>query len=130
MRSEAEIRKQVEARLRRWALVLLNVILFVGVIKGLALFTSVRTDGLSQTDLILLTLWASLIGLHVLRTVYIEVREIAVRRAVVGESKQYQQHEHYEKRKHDDALLRLGDDGELIDFPLVDNEDEKSRYER
>jgi hypothetical protein len=127
MRSEADIRKQVEKRLRRWAFLLLHVILWAGVAKGLAYLTSVRTDGWSQTLLLGMALWASLIGLHVLRTLYVEAREFLVRQAIEREYGRYESPGSYEKPKR----LEISDDGELVSWDSAAFEtDRKARDER
>ncbi len=84
MRSEAEIRKQVETRLRRWGLLALNGILWVGAAKLILVYSQTHGFYANQSDIILLIMlgWVSLVGLHALRTIYVELREYLVRRAI------------------------------------------------
>jgi hypothetical protein len=59
---------------------------------------------------------------------YVELREYLVRRAIERARHLSRDEGAYEKRKHDDALprLELGEDGELVDFPMR----EDTNYER
>src|SRR5664279_3117144 len=84
--------------------------------------------------------WLGLVGLHTLRVLYVELREWLVRRAVERERQFYVLQDAYEKRKHgesfsraaDDTFPRSTDDGELIDFPVSQDQHEevKAKYER
>lgn len=123
MRSEAEIRKQVETRLRRWSLLALNGILWIGVAKLLFVYSQTHSFYGSQSDIIALVMlgWVALVGLHTLRTIYVELREYLVRRAI------RQEHERYaDKPKRDET--RLTDDGELVDFASLYDDDEQIQY--
>lgn len=124
MRSEAEIRKQVETRLRRWGLVALNGILLIGAAKLIFAYSQNHDFMGSQADVIIALMigWVALVGLHFLRTVYVELREYLVRRAI--DQERNSTHAAYEKPKHDETQLSLSDDGELADFLTWYQEDE------
>ena len=132
MRSETEIRKQVEARLRRRGLFVLNgglwfitgMFLWFG--RGVYYFIS----DYSNTLLNLMLLWTFVLGLHFFFTVYVELREYLVRRAIEQERRYYVMSSSARpddaekpKRAADVARLELTDDGELIDFDDLENED-------
>ncbi len=129
MRSEAEIRKQVEARLRRRGLFALNAILwfasgmFLWLGRGVYYFI---TD-YSNTLLNLMLLWTFVLGLHFLYTVYVELRDWLVGRAVERERRYYVMSGDDEKPKRDAAVARLEltDDGELIDYEFPDLADQQ-----
>ncbi len=108
MRSEAQIRKQVEARFRRWSLLVLNGILWVGAAKLIYVFSQSHSFPSRADDVGILFMvgWLVLFGLHFLRTVYVEMREYLVRRAVERERASFELHDAYEKRKHDQAPRR------------------------
>ena len=136
MRSEAEIRHEVETRLRRWVRLLLHGGLWaVGavIVYRITLFSSFG----SLTGLIVFAMfvWTVLLVLHVLRTIYNELRERMVRGAIERERQFYLLRDHYEKRKRSEdrergeaARLHIADDGELIDYPQ--EEKVKADYER
>lgn len=120
MRSEAEIRKQVENHLKRRGLLVLD-----GGLWLLAVFIEaefLRFRGLSTTMTGLLTLlmiaWTLGLGLHFVRTVYVELREILVRRAIERERGLYLAKDGYEKPKR----LDVSNDGELVDWSIEDAE--------
>ncbi len=133
MRSEAEIRKQIEDHLKRRGLWLVDAGLW-----ALAVFSSLafmRSHIVSTTINYLVPLfmlaWTGVLGLHTLRTVYVELRDYLVRRAIDRERHYYVMEDEYApergKRKHDDSAPRLTDDGELVDFP-ADFSDEEDSY--
>lgn len=142
MRSEVDIRREVEAHLRRRGLFLLDGGLWAAAVVFLWQFTRYSGFGTTLSGLIVLFMlgWTAALGLHFLRTVYVEVREWLVRRAIQREREFYVLQDAYEKRKRDftparlenrsDARLgnsrdftdaRLENDGELIDFPGWDD---------
>jgi hypothetical protein len=139
MRSEAEIRRQVETRLRRWGLLALNGILWIGAAKllyGFAQYSSFgRFDGLI---VLLMVGWAVLLGLHALRTFYVEGRERLVQWAIKREHQVYGWQPLDEKPKRAESASRpaesrvslQADDGELVDFPFSQEADVKAKHER
>lgn len=118
MRSEAEIRRQVAARFRRWAFLLLDGGLWLVTMYGRVQLE--HTYGLAilrgDSGNNILLGWSVLFIAHLLYMLYVETRDLLVRRAVTHEY-------HHEKRKHkrDETVAprsaMLADDGELIDFP-------------
>jgi hypothetical protein len=124
MRSEAEIRHEIEKRFNRWVFLFVNGGLWVVVGVGLYLYSRYQSvpAGWIDSAILFLMLWGLLVGLHFLRTVYIEKRDWLVRRAIEHERKAYLLSNTYEKHKRDNAFSRLRDDGELIDFPTDENE--------
>lgn len=131
MRTESEIRKQVELRFRRWALLLLNGGAWIVIGAGLYLYSryvGVPVGWLDSVVLVLM-LWGGLVGLHLMRTVYVELREWLVRRAIERERAFYRMRDTYEKRKHSEALPNLTEDGELIDYPDWQDAEVKAKYE-
>ena len=132
MRSEAEIRKQVEARVRRWGLLALNGILWVGAAKLIYGYSQNYSFIGSQSDVIVVVMvgWVIAVGLHFLRTVYVELREWLVQRAIQRERQRYAQDDAYEKHKHDESPLLMSDDGELTGLPVWNDEDEYAQRSR
>jgi hypothetical protein len=131
MRSEAEIRRQVESRFHRWVYLFAHGGAWLAVAFGLFLYARRTLVPVGWTDsaFIVMVMWGMLVGLHFLRTVYVESREWLVRRTIDREMREYVLREAYEKRKRDEATERLssdGGDGELIDFP----DKPKAEYER
>ena len=152
MRSEAEIRKQVETRLHRWGLLALNLILWVGAAKLLYGFSQYSSFGRFDGLIVLMMVgWAVLVGLHALRTFYVEGREWLVKRAIEREKQFYLRQNAYIKRKRDESASlpdesRLSlpdedgkysgvpfrhkpDDGVLVDFPFRFDSDKKATHE-
>lgn len=136
MRSEAEIRREVETRLRRRGLLLLNGGLWTGAVLFLALLMPRGVYG-SLTGLIMIGMlaWTLALGLHAFRVVYVELRERLVNSAIERERQFYLLRENYEKQKRfeerdraDAAFVHLSDDGELVDAP--DARKVKASYER
>ncbi len=131
MRSEAEIRTEVETRLRRRGLLILNGGMWAAVVFFLFEYTRSRSLGLGEpwtTMLILFLLaWLAVIGVQTIRVLYVEMREWLVRYAIERERELYMERGAYEKRKHDQALSRRSDDGELVAFPLWDVEDKDAQ---
>lgn len=119
MRSDVEIRREVEARLRRRGWLMLDGGGWIAAVVLLALTMPNNSFGTSLVGLILVSMlaWTGVLGLHVLRTLYVEVREWMVRRAIDQEYQMYRIREAVEKHKRDDAAARLSSDGELVDFP-------------
>lgn len=136
MRSEAEIRREVETRLRRRGLLLLNGVLWVVAVAVVYRITLVSSFGsLSGLVIIALFMWMLALGLHAFRVVYVELRERLVNSAIERERQFYLLRENYEKQKRfeereraDTAFVHLSDDGELVDAP--DARKVKARYER
>ncbi len=137
MRSEAEIRKQVEARLKRWLYLIAD-----GGLWLTAVFLYWRGSGGGFLNLgqftgagsLFLTLWFVAVGLHMLWVLYATLRDWLVGRAVEHERRYYVMSstpDDAEKPKrqapaaHDTAVsrLELTNDGELIEFDDLDAED-------
>lgn len=126
-RSEAEIRSDVERRLKRRGLLLLNAGLGVLAVFLLYQFTRFRSFGEPWATLILLFMlgWFVLGILHTAAVLYIELRERLVRSAIERERQFYLLRDNYEKQKRaeirerdfDTSRLGISDDGELIDYP-------------
>lgn len=128
MRSEAEIRREVETRLRRRGWLIVNGGLWLAVVSGMFAYTRYRSLGLGEpwTSLIILfmLMWLVFIGLHAFRVIYVELREHLIQRAIEHERRLYTQGDAYEKSKRDDtSILSIADDGELIDFAARDDEE-------
>lgn len=129
MRSEAEIRKQVEDHLKRRLLLVLDGGLWLAAVFFLWRYSITSSLGSFEGLAILFMLgWTGIVGLHTLRTIYVELREYLVKRAIERERRTYVTFSDDEtmKRKHDDAIPRLSDDGELIDFEFADAEPRKT----
>jgi hypothetical protein len=136
MRSDAEIRKQVETRLRRWGLLFLDGGLGVLVVFFLYQFSKEHSFGEPLASWLTLFVlgWFVLGLLHTAYVLYVEVREWLVSRAINREREFYALQNAYEKHKRDDSASRNTDaahpltseDGELIDFPY--HEAEESDY--
>jgi hypothetical protein len=130
MRSEAEIRKAVETRLKRWGLLLVNGGLWAAVVFVLSQImpNAGISSGWRGFFSVLMLVWTPVLGLHILSVLYVELREYLVRRAVGRERELYLMRENDDKRKRDRAVsrLELGEDGELVDFPMS----EDTNYER
>lgn len=124
MRSEAEIRSEVLKRFHRWVFLVLNGGLWVAAVFILSQMMPARSFGTTLNGLIVLSMlaWTGLLGLHFLRTIYVELREWLVRRAVERERQLYLAGYFQEKRKRREAPPRLGDDGDLVDFPADEDE--------
>jgi hypothetical protein len=128
MRSEAEIRREVEQRFNRWVFLFMNGGLWIVVGAGLSLYSRYQGVPAGWIDSVLLFLmfWGLLVGLHFLRTVYVEKRDWLVRRAIEHERKAYLLGNTYDKRKRGETLPRLSDDvnieDALVDFPADENE--------
>jgi hypothetical protein len=131
MRSEAEIRKQTVTRMRRLFLLTLNGGLWITAALAIYLYTRDHAfmGALQVTVGLGMLIWMTVIGLMAARTVYVEVTEFVVYRAIERERRDYLMRETYEKRKRDDASLRLSDDGELIDWN-ADEREAKAKHER
>ena len=125
MRSEAEIRKQVTARLWRLGLFVVDGGLWLAAVFILSQIMPSGGFGQFRGLIVLLMLgWTVLLGLHTLWVLGVELREYLVRRAVEREREFYMLHGDYEKSKRDEAIPRLSDDGELIDFSVWGSEQE------
>lgn len=124
MRSEADIRREVEGRLRRRGLFVLNAVLWAGTAALLWITAAyVSFGGFAGLVIWLMIAWAGVVGLHFLRTVYVELREWLVRRAINNERRTYVMRDEYDIEKPKRASvsrLEMTDDGELIDFPEID----------
>jgi hypothetical protein len=118
MRTEAEIRREVEVHLRRRGLLLVDAGLWIVAVFILWEIMPVSSFGTTLNSLLAIFMlgWTAVVGLHVLRTIYVELRELLARRAIEREHQMYLLRDAYEKRKHDEAVAHLTDDGELIDF--------------
>jgi hypothetical protein len=139
MRSEGEIRREVEGRLRRRGLLILDGGLWL--VAGFAIYNYAQYGkfGIYGNIIVAFILvWTALVGLHTLAVLYIEVRERLVRQAIEREYQFYMMKNAYEKRKYDDSpsrnvdgsRRRIAEDGELIDLPVTydDDVDEKAKY--
>ncbi len=129
MRSEAEIRRQVETRLRRWGLLIANGVLWTTV-SG-TLYVVSNNMGISEAPrswlFAFVLAWLGLVVLHTLRVIYVELREFAVKRAVRREIRQYRPDGDYEKPKR----LEISDDGELVDWRVESEEASvRAKHER
>ena len=139
MRSEGEIRHEVETRLRRWGFLALNGILWVGAAKLIYGYSQYDNFGRFSGVVVLFMLgWLVLVGLHALRTIYVEGREWLVRRAIAREREFYVLQNAYEKPKRDESVSLSDDarpslqaeDGELVDFPFSHESEPKVKNER
>jgi hypothetical protein len=119
MRTEFEIRREVESRLRRRGLLVVNGGLWLMAVFILSQIMPYSSFGTTLNGLLVLFMlgWTAALGLHTPWTIYVELREWLVRRAIDREREFYRMRDTYEKRKHSEALSHLTDDGELIDFP-------------
>ncbi|MBI1256329.1 MAG: hypothetical protein GC204_02555 [Chloroflexi bacterium] len=127
MRSEQEIRREVEGRLKRRGLLLLDGGLGALVVFFLYQFSRYRSFGDPWAGLILLFIfgWFAFGILHTAYVLYVEAREWLVQRAITREREFYALKMAYEKRKRDDSFSlneygsrpRISEDGELISFP-------------
>ncbi len=140
MRSDAEIRKQVEDRLKRRLLFVADGGLWLVTMIVLWQVSAYSSfGGFSGVIALIMLAWLGIVGLHFLRTVYVELRDYLVNRAIERERRyyvtrdEYADDTYYEKRKRDsDAAiprLELNDDGELVDFDFAADRD-KSKIER
>ena len=138
MRSDAEIRNLVESRLRRWGLLVLNIILWVGAAKLVYGVTQTSSFGQFTGAIVLIMVaWAALVGLHALRTFYVEGKERLVQWAIKREHQVYGWQPLDEKPKRDESASRpeesryslQADDGELVDFPFSQEADVKAKSE-
>ena len=132
MRSEAEIRRDVVTRLRRRGLFVLNGGLWLMTVFVLSQIMPYASFGTTVRGFLILFMfgWTAALGLHTLWTIYVELREWLVRRAIDREREFYRMRDSYEKRKYVEALPNLAADGELIDFPMLDNEDAYAQRSR
>jgi hypothetical protein len=133
MRSDIEIRREVETRLRRRGLLVLNGGLGALVVLFLYQYTTYRSLGEPLATLVILFMlgWFFLGVIHATAVLYIEMRDRLVRSAIERERQFYLLRDHYEKQKRsreDAARLRRLDDGELVDYP--DERKVKVDYER
>jgi hypothetical protein len=137
MRSEAEIRREVETRLLRRGLLLLNGGLWAAAVFILSIVMPRGTLGTTLTGLLTVGMlaWTLVLLLHAFRVVYVELRERLVNSAIERERQFYLLRENYEKQKRseereraDSAFVHLSDDGELVDAP--DARKVKASYER
>ena len=137
-RTEAEIRSEVTSRLRRLSLLLLDGGLWLAAVLILSQLMPGRSFGTTLNGLITISMlgWTIIVVLHIIRVAYIEMRERLVRSAIERERQFYLLRENYEKRKrteernYDDSLLRISDDGELVDYPQQNTKEKvKADYE-
>lgn len=131
MRSEAEIRRQVDGRFRRWAALTFNGGLWAAVALGLYFYSERASfpPDLVAPVIAFMVIWAAVVGLHFLYSLYTETRESVVQKAIEREREFYLLRADYEKRKRDDAPARLSDDGELVDFADWQDKEVKAKYE-
>lgn len=128
MRSEAEIRREIESRLRRRGLLLVNGAAWSVVVFILSQIFPSRSLGTTLTSLLVLWMvgWTMVLGLHFLRTIYVEMREWLVSRAIARERSAYDLRDSaYAKPKRREEA-RLSDDGEFVDEPLIDLPDNET----
>ena len=112
----------MSANVKRWRLLALNGILWVGAAKLIDAYIQNAYFYSSVRDVIVLVMvaWLMLMGLHALWVFYKDLRERLMRWAIEQAQPSYGH-----KRKRDHAVPFLNDaDGELIDFPEV-----KVKYE-
>lgn len=135
---EAEIRKQVEDRLKRRGLFLADAGLWLMTFLFLWVM---RPEGRFVSAMIFFAfLWTGVLGLHFMRTAYVELRDYLVARAIERERSAERRYyvtagEPYEKPKRADRAapptyepstyepstrLDLNGDGELVDFDFID----------
>lgn len=126
MRSEAEIRRLVEMRLRRWGLLALNGVLWAGAAKLIYGYSQYRDLHGVAADVIipLMLVWLIVFGLHALRTFYVEGREWLVKWAIRREHQVYGWQPIDEKPKRresaslpDESRFSLPDEG--AEYPGV-----------
>jgi hypothetical protein len=125
MRSEAEIRREIESRLRRRGLLIVHGAIWAAVTTSLYLYARVQgvPVGWTNSAVFFMSLWAFIVGLHAFYVIYVELRERLVRKAIERERKYYQMGDaYYGKRKRFEALPPLEDDEDdsedaLVDFP-------------
>jgi hypothetical protein len=129
MRSEAEIRREIEGRLRRRGLLLLHGALWA--IITFSLYAYARYQGVpvgwGTSATFFMGLWALIVGLHAFWLIYAELRDRLVRQAVERERQLYLAGYFHEKRKRSAASPRLPDEDDsledtLIDFPADEDE--------
>jgi hypothetical protein len=140
MRSETEIRREIEARLRRRGFLLLHGALWA--IITFSLYAYSRYQGVpvgwTTSAVFFMGLWAFIVGLHTFWVGYVELRDRLVRQAVERERRYYPMGDAYAKPKRREAPPRLSDDGDLVDFPDAedrrisddDMDDAKVKYGR
>ena len=135
MRSEGEIRREVETRLRRRGLLIADGGLWLLASFGIYNYDQYGNFGIYGNIIVAFMLvWTALLGLHTLAVLYIEMRERLVRQAIAREREFYVLQATYEKHKRDDSLSRneeesrprIREDGELISFP--EDEIEEDEY--
>jgi hypothetical protein len=115
MRSEQEIRREVETRLRRRGLLIVDSGLWLLVVFAIFSYSERYTFGsYAEVVVLFMLFWGALLGLHTLAVLYIEVREWLVRRAIQREREFYVLKNTYEKQKRDDSASRCTKDH----FPL------------
>ena len=128
MRSDAEIRSEVETRLKRRGLLVVNGGLYL--LSGLFFYFYIRTNGffnaLGSYLFFFMLAWTGILLLHILRVAFVEMRERLVRSAIERERQFYLLRDNFEKQKrseghdYDDSRLRIADDdGELVDYPAA-----------
>lgn len=133
MRSEAEIRKHIEDHLKRRGLWVVDAGLWL---LAVFVFRESMLGGYSTTVNYLATLfmlaWMAALGAHTLRTVYVELRDYLVNRALEREQHYYVMEDGRSKRKRNEARPRLAidDDGELVDFLAEDEEESYAQRSR
>ncbi len=143
MRHEADIRREVEGRIRRRGLLLLHLLLWAVISLSLFLYSRIQwvPAGWIASAAMTMAIWLLIVGLHGFWVGYVEVRDRAVRSAIERERQFYLLRDHYEKSKRSEEharsderervtadSFRMTDDGELIDYP--DKQRVKVDYER
>jgi hypothetical protein len=137
MRSEAEIRREIEGRLRRRAFLLLHGALWA--IITFSLFIYARNWGIppgmesmpvgwTTSAAFFMGLWACIVGLHAFWVIYVELRERLVWQAIERERRYYDLGDSYAKPKRREIPPRQSDD-ESIEDAFVDFPDTSDNHE-
>jgi hypothetical protein len=116
---------------KRWLLLALNGILWVGTAKLIDAYIQNTNfySGVRDVIVLMMVAWLNLVGLQALWVLYREIRERLMRWAIEQAQPSYRR-DADDKRKRDQAALMLADDGELVDFPFRFDTDKRSNDER
>ncbi|MCB9452349.1 MAG: 2TM domain-containing protein [Anaerolineaceae bacterium] len=112
-----DIEKKVELRFRRRRNFAFHVVIFVVLDAALWFITDPPAREMT-IQLTITLLWAGIVALHGLRLYFYEAQERALRHEIERERDWL----HGEKRKNHPGL-RLAEDGELVDIPAGDWDD-------
>lgn len=116
--TDADIRRRIERRSRRWMLLLSHMVLYVFV--NLALWLMSAPDD-RRLAIFSTTIWFAIVLLHAIRLIWREATDWAIKREL---RRVYGADEPFKSKRS--ARLALSDDGELVDFsdgetPAVEN---------